>query len=118
MLGLFAKKDWNVIAVIFEKADMYRVNGNRGHGSTAVTIRDGVKKHARTIYWAVFDQRGGFLEGEPGPGKEMIAGSALQRLIKEMPTNKTVRSILSMLESGQHEKAARPLEWTGYPVKS
>ena len=66
-MGLFSRKDWNVIAIIFERKDCYRVNGNRGKGGDAVKIRDGAKKHTRTIYWAVFDQNRSFLQGEPGP---------------------------------------------------
>ena len=65
-MGLFGKKkDWNVIAVLFETKAIYRVNGNRGKGSEAVSIRDGAAKHKRTLFWAVFDQKGAFIEGEP-----------------------------------------------------
>src|SRR4029078_3010118 len=63
-MGFFSTKDWNVIAIIFEKHDLFRVNGNRGKGKDADAIRDGAKKHPRTMYWVVFDQKGGFLEGD------------------------------------------------------
>ena len=116
-MGLFGSKDWNVIAVIFEKADLYRVNGNRAKGGEATTVRDNVKKHPRTIFWAVFDQKGGFLEGAAGSGQTSIPASVLSRLIREMPTNQSVRQILSMLEKGPETKAARPLVWGGYPPK-
>ena len=117
MFGFFSSKNWNVIAIMYEKADLYRVNGNHGKGSNAVKIRDNVKNHDRTIYWAVFDQKGGFLEGQAGPGQGLIAQPALQRLVKELPTNQTVRQVLSILEEGTLEKAAKPLRWGGYPVK-
>ena len=68
MLGLFGGKDWNVVGIIFERPDLYRVNANRGKGGQATTIRDAVKGHDRTIVWAVFDQKGGLLECQPGPG--------------------------------------------------
>lgn len=115
-MGLFGrKKDWNVIAIIFEKKDMYRVNGNRGKGAEAEVIRDGAKRHARTIFWAVFDQKGAFLEGDSGPGYNHVAPETLDRLRRELPRIKTVRQILDMLESGKLDKAARELEWDGYP---
>ena len=44
-------KDWNVIAVTF-RPHLYRVNGNRTKGQDANKIRENVKRHARTIYWA------------------------------------------------------------------
>lgn len=116
-MGLFGSKDWNVIAIIFEKADLYRVNGNRAKGGEATTVRDNVKKHPRTIFWAVFDQKGGFLEGAPGPGQNTIPVAALTRLIREMPTNQSVRQLLSMLEKGPETKVSRPLVWGGYPAK-
>ena len=116
-MGLFGTKDWNVVGILFEKTDLYRVNGNRAKGAEATTVRDNVKKHQRTIFWAVFDQKGGFLEGGPGPGQNTIPANALTRLIREMPTNQSVRQILSMLEKGE-AKASRPLVWGGYPPKS
>jgi len=115
-MGFFSTKDWNVIAIIFEKHDLFRVNGNRGKGKDADAIRDGAKKHPRTMYWVVFDQKGGFLEGEVGPGKDIIAAATLKRLIQEIPMNKTVREILAMLEKGETPKASKALEWQGYPA--
>jgi len=116
-MGLFGKrKDWNVIAIIFEKKDLYRVNGNRGKGSEAAKIRDGAKGHARTIFWAVFDQQGAFLEGDAGPGCHLVPRETLAQLTRELPKIATVRSILSQLESGPLDKAAKPLDWTGYPA--
>ena len=111
LFDLFSKRDWNVIAVIFEKKDLYRVNGNRGRGRAATKIRDGAKHHDRTVFWAVFDQQGAFLEGEPGPGQKFVSKKMLQQLTRELPKLKTVQIILKKLESGEVDKAAKPLEW-------
>lgn len=114
-MGLFGSKDWNVIAVIFERRDLYRVNGNRSKGGAATKSRDGAKTHARTIFWAVFDQKRAFVEGDVGPGANMIPAEVVNRLKRELPTNMTVQSILKVLESGELQMAAKPLAWTGYP---
>jgi hypothetical protein len=78
-------------------------------------MRDGAKQHARTLYCAVFDQKGAFLEGEPGAGKETIPAPLLKKLIQDLPMNKTVRGVLSALEKGEATKVSKALEWTGYP---
>ncbi len=114
-MGLFSSKDWNVIAVIFERRDLFRVNGNRSKGGAATKARDGAKTHSRTIFWAVFDQKRSFVEGEAGPGASMVPPETVQRLKRELPTNITVQSILKILESGELQMAAKPLAWTGYP---
>lgn len=113
----FGGKDWNIVAILFEKADLYRVNGNRGKGNEAVTIRDNCRKHPRTIFCAVFDQKGAFLEGQPGPGKDSIPPTVLSKLIRELHTNPSIRQVLGSLEKGETDKVARALEWTGYPKK-
>ncbi len=80
-MGLFGGgKDWNVIAILYEKKGHYQVNGNRGKGAAAEKIRDNVKKHARTIFWAVFDQKRAFIEGAVGPGKENVTPETLERI--------------------------------------
>lgn len=114
-MGLFGSKDWNVVAVIFERRDLYRVNGNRAKGGEATKSRDGAKTHNRTIFWAVFDQKRSFLEGQEGPGARMVPAEVVQRLKRELPTNSTVQGILKILESGELQMAAKPLGWTGYP---
>jgi hypothetical protein len=114
-MSLFGGKDWNVIAVIFEKKDLYRVNGNRAKGGEAVKARDGAKKHPRTIYYAVFDQKRSFLEGDAGLGMNQISRDTLDRLKRELPLNATVQTILRMLEKGETAMAAKPLVWEGYP---
>ncbi len=113
-MGLFSKKDWNVVAVIFERHDLFRVNGNRAKGKQAEPVRDGAMNHERTIYWAVFDQKGAFLEGAPGPGAERIDSQVLKRLIRELPTLSTVQAVLKSLESGAEEKVSHGLDWKGY----
>lgn len=116
-MGWFGGKDWNIVAIIFEKPDLYRVNGNRGKGGDATSIRDNVKKHPRTLYWAVFDQKGGLIESGEGMGVKAIPAITLQKLSREIHTNSTIRQVLAMLEKGQADKAAKALEWTGYPPK-
>jgi hypothetical protein len=116
-MGLFGSKDWNIVAIIFERPDLYRVNGNRGRGRDATTIRDAAKKHPRTIFCAVFDQKGAFLEGEVGPGATAIASTTLQRLVREVAMNATVREVLKTLEGGKEDKVSKSLVWSGYPVK-
>ncbi|HVW02065.1 MAG TPA: hypothetical protein VHB77_17070 [Planctomycetaceae bacterium] len=114
-MGLFGGKDWNIIAIIFERPDLFRVNGNRGKGKEADTMRDGAKNHNRTIYWAVFDQKGGFVEGDPGAGQGSIPLASLKQLMKDIPMNRTVRDMLAELEQGKTTKASKALEWAGYP---
>lgn len=115
-MGLFgSKKDWNVIAIIFERKDLYQINGNRGRGTLAKKLRDGARSHTRTIFWAVFDQKGAFLEGEPGPGKSLIAVESLSKLTRELVKIPSIRNVLARLESGDSDKAAKPLRWEGYP---
>jgi hypothetical protein len=117
MLGLFGGKDWNVVGIIFERPDLYRVNGNRGKGGEATKIRDAVKGHERTIFWAVFNQKGAFLEGAPGQGAANVPAPVIQKLTREMATLSTVREVLDTLEKGKESKVAKPLAWTGYPPK-
>ena len=114
-MGLFGGKDWNIIAIIFESRVMYRVNGQRGKGSDATKCRDGAKNHDRTIYWAVFNQKRGFVEGGGGNGEKMVTGEIIAKIKKEFVTNPTVTGILGMLERGELTKVSKPLAFTGYP---
>ena len=116
-MGFFSRKDWFVIAVMFERRDLYRINGNRAKGAEADKVRDGAKLHERTLVWAVFDHKGAVLETEIGRASEQIPREILQRLTRELPRLKTVREILSLLESGKTDKAAKGLVWDGYPEK-
>ncbi len=114
-MSWFGTKDWNVIAIIFEHRELYRVNGNRSKGGAAVKSRDGAKNHERTIFWAVFDQKRAFVEGEPGKGQTSVAPEIVQKLRKELSTNMTVQQVLGVLERGELAMAAKPLIWAGYP---
>ncbi len=114
-MGWFGGKDWNVIAIIFERREMYRVNGQRGKGGDATKCRDGAKNHDRTIYWAVFDQKRAFVEGGGGKGEKMVGADVIARLKREFSTNATVTSILGVLERGELKMASKPLVFAGYP---
>ncbi|HEX5442168.1 MAG TPA: hypothetical protein VFW87_00005, partial [Pirellulales bacterium] len=115
-MGLLTGKDWSIIAITFERATLYRVNGNRKKGSGAVTIRDNAKRHARTIYWAVFDQKGKLLESEAGPGTSLVTPAIAERLAREIATNEAVQEVLEALRGVNIDKAARVLAWDGYPA--
>lgn len=118
-MGLFSRKDWNVLAIIFQRQDLYSVSGQRAKGGAADKARDGAKTHSRTVYWAVFDQKGSFVEGGAGAaGSRDVAPDVIKKLERELPTNRTVQEILKALETGASDKLAKPLVWTGYPKKS
>jgi hypothetical protein len=117
-MGLFSRKDWNIIAVIFQRADLYTVSGQRAKGGDAPKARDGAKTHARTIYWGVFDQEGGYLEGGAGSGQNQVPPDVVKRLERELRTTRTVQDVLKALETGAAEKLAKPLAWMGYPKKT
>lgn len=114
-MGFFSSKDWNVIAVIFERKDSYRVNGNRAKGGEATKARDGAKGHPRTIFYAVFDQNRAFIEGDFGRGLQSVPRDAAEKLKRELPKNETVQLVLRILEGGSVPMAAKPLTWDGYP---
>lgn len=113
-MGWFGK-DWNVIAIIFERRDMYRVNGQRGKGGDATKCRDGAKNHDRTIYWAVYDQKRAFVEGGSGKGESMVNPDIVARLKRELSMNATVTSVLGILERKEEVKTSKPLVFGGYP---
>ena len=114
-MSLFNRKDWNVVAVIFERQDLYQISGQRAKGADADKARDGAKGHPRTIYWAAFDQKGAFVEGGPGPGANNVPAAALKRMDREIRTNRTVLDVLRALETKESERLAKPLVWSGYP---
>lgn len=114
-MGLFGRKDWNVVAVIYERKDLFRVNGNRARGSRADKVREGARQHERTVFWAVFDQKGAFLEGDVGRGSAYVTPEIVERIRRQLPMLTDVRQVLSELESGRHERAARPLRWEVVP---
>lgn len=110
-MGLFNRKDWNIVAIIYERQGMFQVNGQRVKGSAAEKARDGAKAHPRTIFWAVFDQKGSFLEGAAGTGSRNVTPETLKRLERELPLNRVVRDVLKALETAQTDKLAKPLPW-------
>ena len=103
-------KDWNVLTITFERADLFRINGNRTKGRDATKIRDNAKRHARTIYWAVFNQKGKLIESGPGAYSSNISAAALERISRELLTNESVKSVLEQLQKGESDKAAKILE--------
>jgi hypothetical protein len=110
-MGLFNRKDWNIIAVIFERADMFQINGQRVKGAAADKAQEGAKAHPRTILWAVFDQKGTYLSGGPGTGAKNVTPETVKRLDRELRYNRTVLDILKALETGESDRMARPLPW-------
>ena len=104
-MALFGK-DWNVLTLTFERADLLRVNGNRTKGLDANKIRDNAKRHARTVYWAAFNQSGKVLSNEAGPGIELVSKSAAERLEKDWVKHESVKAVLELLQKGEM-KAAR-----------
>jgi len=117
MFGLFGGKDWNIIAVIFERRDLYQISGQRVKGGGAVKARDAAKGHSRAIFWAVFDQNGTYKEGGEAAGSIQVPNDVLKKLERDLRTNRTVQEILKALETKQTDKMAKPLAWNGYPPR-
>jgi hypothetical protein len=110
-MGLFGTtKDWNVIAILYEKKGQLQINGNRVKGPGADKVRDAVRRHARSVFWAVFDQKRAFLEGGAGAGKDFVSLETLQFVERNLAKTKGVQQVLSLLESGKTDKAATGLE--------
>ncbi len=116
-MGFFSRKDWNVIAVIFERSDLYTCAGQRAKGGDADKARDGAKLHKRAVFWAVFDQKRAFVEGGSGHGAINVPADVVKKLERELPMNRTVQDILKALETGTETKAAKSLSWNGYPKR-
>lgn len=112
-MGLFNRKDWNVVAVIFERHGLCQVSGQRVKGGAADKARDGAKRHPRTVFWAVFDQKGSILESGPGPGANNVTIEVLKKLERDLPFNKTVQEVLKPLETGAEKILARPMSIEG-----
>lgn len=117
-MGLFSRNDWNIIAIIFERADLFQVSGQRVKGGNAEKAREGAKSHPRTVFWAVFNQKGSFVEGGAGNGARNVALDAVKRLERELPMNRSVQDVLKALETGASDRLAKPLVWGGYPKKT
>ena len=106
-MGLFSgSKDWNVIAVLYETKGRLQINGNRAKGGSADKVRDAAKRHARAVFWGVFDQKRRFVEGGPGGGKDFVNLETLQYIEGNLAKAKGVAQILTLLETGKTDKAA------------
>jgi hypothetical protein len=92
--------DWLVLAVTLERPDLYRINGNRGKGRAAATIRDNAKRHARTIVWGVFDTKGKLIEKDVGPGAESLPKPVVSKLVEQFTNLETVKTVLELLAGG------------------
>jgi hypothetical protein len=118
-MGLFSgTKDWNVVAILHEKKGHFQVNGNRAKGPNAEKVREVAKRHSRTVFWAVFNQKRGFIEGGPGAGREMVTLETLQYIEKQIVKTKSVSQVLSLLEGGKTDKAATGWEIAPQPSTS
>jgi hypothetical protein len=118
-MGLFSgTKDWNVVAIFHERKGHFQVNGNRAKGSDAEKARDVARRHSRTVFWAVFNQKRSFIEGGPGAGRELVTLETLQYIEKQIVTTKSVSQVLSLLEGGKTGKAATGWEIAPQPSKS
>ncbi|MEZ6068512.1 MAG: hypothetical protein R3B90_23005 [Planctomycetaceae bacterium] len=116
-MGLFSRKDWNIIAIIFQRGDLYTVSGQRVKGGDATKARDGAEDTPAPSFGAIFDQSGKLLESGTGPGHIQASPDAVKKLERELPMTKTVQETLKALESGAADKIAKPLIWNGYPKK-
>ncbi|REJ94576.1 MAG: hypothetical protein DWQ34_05065 [Planctomycetota bacterium] len=108
-MGLFSRKDWNILAIIFERSDLFQINGQRVKGAAAEKARDGAKRHPRSLFWAVFDQKGAYLEGGPGAGSNNVPADTVKRLERELRYNSAIQEVLKTLSSGSEDKVARPM---------
>ena len=107
-MGLFSgTKDWNVVAVLHEKKGLFfQVNGNRAKGPNAEKVREVAKRHSRSVFWAVFNQKRAFVEGGPGAGRELVSIETLQFIERQIAKAKSVSQVLTLLETGKTDKAA------------
>jgi hypothetical protein len=115
-MGLFGRKDWNIIAIIYERRDMFSVNGTRAKGKDTEKTRDGVKNHERVIHYLVLDQKGKVLEDGPGRNQHAIASETYDKLKKDLLRNHTVREVIGILEAGSTDRVAKQMIWSGYPL--
>lgn len=118
-MGLFSgTKDWNVVAVFYERKGHFQVNGNRAKGTNAEKAREVARRHSRSVFWAVFNQKRGFVEGGPGAGREFVSLETLQYIEKHIAKAKSVAQILTLLETGKTDKAATGWEIAPQPSTS
>jgi len=106
-MGLFGGgKDWNVLAILFEKKGHFQINGNRAKGPNAEKVRDLARRHSRSVFWAVFNQKRAFVEGGEGAGREFVSLETYQHIERHLAKTKGVQQVLALLEKGQTDKAA------------
>jgi hypothetical protein len=118
-MGLFSgTKDWNVVAILHQRKGLFQVNGNRAKGPNADKVRDVARRHARSVFWAVFTQKRSFVEGGPGAGRELVTVETLQFIEKQLAKAKSVSQVLSLLEGGKTDKAATGWEIAEQPSAS
>ena len=91
---------------MFEKKGHLQINGNRAKGGNAEKVRDAAKRHTRSVFWAVFDQKRRFVEGGPGGGKEFVPLEVFQYIERNIAKAKKVAQVLTLLEQGKTDKAA------------
>ena len=101
---------------MFETKNSYRVNGNRGKGiGRRSDSRRREEARAHAVLGGLRPERGISSKEAPGRVANSSPRDVLQRLEREFPKLKTVRTILSMLEEAKDDKVAKVLEWNGYP---
>ena len=115
-MGLFGGKVWNIIAVIFERRDLYTINGSRAKGKEADKTLEGVKRHDRVIHYLVLDKKGKVIEDGSGRNKLALTPKAYDQLKADLLRNHTVREVLGILDAGETNKVAKQLIWSGYPL--
>lgn len=103
-MALFAK-DLNVLTLTYERADLLRVNGNRTKGLAANKICDNAKRHARTVFWAFFNQKGSVVETDAGPGIELVPKSVAEKLKTTWTQHEIVKEVLGLLQKGEMKVA-------------
>jgi hypothetical protein len=109
-VGLFSRRDWNIVALTYETADRLRLNGNRKQGKKALAAMKGASIHSGTVCWMVFDQTGKSMEQGLGPAAGRIPKQHAERLLASFPRNPGVLEILRKLEEGR-ETAAKIFDW-------
>ena len=109
-MGLFGRRDWNIVVITSEGPERMRLNANRQKGKQAAAAKKGAASHNGTLCWIIFDQNGRRLDDGLGPASTRLDPDQAQRLLTSLPTNRTVLEVLRELEQGR-EKTAREFTW-------
>jgi len=115
-MGWFGSKDWNVVAVIFERSDLYRVKRQPGQGRGRHDHSRRGQKHPRTISGRCSTRRERTWKG----GRRRLQVDPARRTAAPRPRSRRQsfrREVLATLESGKEDKWSKPLVWNGYPAK-